>query len=143
MFVCLTGSAYAVQKNITVTANVDPTIDMTLSDGSALPKSVEMKYVSGTGLSPVSMMTRIGSNAMSASAGAINMKLVTAPQLVNNAGATTKTIPPAVSWRGQALSDTTPADFTTAVLFPNGKEAATTGSLAKKLNISQAKKGIE
>lgn len=35
------GSALAVQKDITVTANVDAALDMTQTDNTALPKAVE------------------------------------------------------------------------------------------------------
>ncbi|MXD56687.1 fimbrial protein, partial [Escherichia coli] len=38
------GSALAVQKDITVTANVDAALDMTQTDNTALPKAVEMQY---------------------------------------------------------------------------------------------------
>ncbi len=39
------GSALAVQKDITVTANVDAALDMTQTDNTALPKAVEMQYL--------------------------------------------------------------------------------------------------
>lgn len=41
------GSALAVQKDITVTANVDAALDMTQTDNTALPKAVEMQYLPG------------------------------------------------------------------------------------------------
>lgn len=37
------GSALAVQKDITVTANVDAALDMTQTDNTALPKAVEIR----------------------------------------------------------------------------------------------------
>lgn len=141
LFVALTGTASAVQKDITVTANVDASIDMTLSDGSALPKSVEMQYIPGNGLSPVSMMTKIWSNATTADAGDVHLQLITDPQLINNTGPSANPIPLSVSWGGETLSVATPIDITAAVLFPNGADAATTGSIAKELQISQATKG--
>ncbi|PLR44753.1 fimbrial protein [Chimaeribacter arupi] len=138
---CLTvaGSAFAVQKDITVTANVDATLDMTLSDGSALPKSVEMQYIPGNGLSPVNLMTKIWSNAPTG--GNIHLQLFTDAQLINNTGPTANPIPLSVSWGGEVLSVDTPLDLTTAVLFPNGADAAKTGSVAKELQIAQATKG--
>lgn len=141
LFISLAGSAVAVQKDITVTANVDASIDMTLSDGSALPKSVEMQYIPGNGLSPVSMMTKIWSNATASTAGDVHMQLITEPQLVNNTGPVANPIPLSVSWGGEALSAGTPIDLTAAALFPNGAEAAKTGSIAKELTIAQANKG--
>ncbi|MGB7802416.1 fimbrial protein [Buttiauxella sp.] len=141
LFISLAGSAVAVQKDITVTANVDASIDMTLSDGSALPKSVEMQYIPGNGLSPVSMMTKIWSNATASTAGDVHLQLITAPQLVNNTGPVANPVPLSVSWGGEALSAGTPIDLKTAALFPNGAEAAKTGSLAKELTIAQATKG--
>ena len=35
-------NAYAVQKDITVTANVDATLDMTTDTGDVLPSTMEM-----------------------------------------------------------------------------------------------------
>ncbi|AEX54671.1 fimbrial protein [Rahnella aquatilis] len=141
LLVSFTGTTSAVQKDITVTANVDASIDMTLSDGSALPKSVEMQYIPGNGLSPVSMMTKIWSNATTSDAGDVHLQLITDPQLINNTGPEANPIPLNVSWGGDALSVATPIDLTTAVLFPNGADAANTGSVAKELQISQATKG--
>jgi len=141
LFISLAGSAVAVQKDITVTANVDASIDMTLSDGSALPKSVEMQYIPGNGLSPVSLMTKIWSNATATTAGDVHLKLITAAQLVNNTGPVANPVPLSVSWGGSAMSETTPVDLKTADLFPNGAEAAKTGSIAKELTISQTTKG--
>uniref|UniRef100_UPI003019344C CS1 type fimbrial major subunit n=1 Tax=Cedecea sp. MMO-103 TaxID=3081238 RepID=UPI003019344C len=38
-------SVNAVQRDITVTANIDPTVDVTLADGSPLPSSIAMQYL--------------------------------------------------------------------------------------------------
>lgn len=56
------GSAFAAQKDITVVADVDPTLDLLQPDGSALPQTVRMNYVPGVGLQPVSIMTKIFTN---------------------------------------------------------------------------------
>ncbi|WP_100034936.1 CS1 type fimbrial major subunit [Escherichia coli] len=53
------GSALAVQKDITVTANVDAALDMTQTDNTALPKAVEMQYLPGQGLQSYQLMTKI------------------------------------------------------------------------------------
>ncbi|HGD8457901.1 TPA: CFA/I pilus major pilin CfaB, partial [Escherichia coli] len=42
MFVAV--SASAVEKNITVTASVDPVIDLLQADGNALPSAVKLAY---------------------------------------------------------------------------------------------------
>ncbi|VWC47143.1 cable pilus major pilin CblA [Burkholderia lata] len=55
-------SAFAVQKDITVTANVDPTLEILTADGSALPSSVAMSYMPGKGLQTKEVMTKIFSN---------------------------------------------------------------------------------
>lgn len=139
--IAVAGSAMAVQKDITVTANVDSSLDMTQSDGSALPKSVEMQYIPGNGLSPVSIMSKIWSNATSASDGDVHMRLVTEPTLVNNTGPVANPIPLTVSWGSDTLSVTSTVDLATSDIFPNGTEANVTGSEARPLTISQTTKG--
>lgn len=52
-------NASAVQKDITVTANVDATLDMTTDTGEVLPSTMEMTYMPGVGLEPVTQMTKI------------------------------------------------------------------------------------
>lgn len=44
--------ALAVEKSILVYADVDPTLELLQSDGSALPPSMEMSYLPGAGLQP-------------------------------------------------------------------------------------------
>ncbi len=138
----MAGSALAVQKDITVTANIDSALDMTRVDGSALPNSVEMQYIPGTGLSPVSIMSKIWSNAPTG--GAVQMRLVSSAQLVNTTGAnadgTAITVPLSVSWGTLALTTTNQALAVTDI-FPNGTDALTTGSVARELTISQTTKG--
>ncbi|MEX1841620.1 fimbrial protein [Enterobacter cloacae] len=133
----LTGiaGAQAVQKDITLTATVDPSLDMTLSDGSAIPASQVMQYLPGIGLEDISMMTKIWSNDATKD---LNMRLVSQPQLVNTTGATATPVPLSVSWGGQALS-TTDTQLTAADLFPSGKSDQ--GSVAKELRITQSTKG--
>lgn len=55
-------SAYAVQKDITVTANIDTTLEMLSADGSALPATVQMQYLPGSGLQATEVNTKIFTN---------------------------------------------------------------------------------
>lgn len=43
-------SAMAVQKDITITADIDPTVELLQADGTALPSSLKMTYIPGVGL---------------------------------------------------------------------------------------------
>lgn len=133
--VSVMGSAMAVQKDITVTANVDAALDMTQVDNSALPKSVELQYIPGTGLVPYQLQTKIWANDITKD---VNMQLVSDAELVNSLGGAT--VPLAVSWGGEALS-TTAIPLTATELFPNKDTALQTGSVAKTLKIAQATQG--
>ncbi|WP_421081517.1 CS1 type fimbrial major subunit, partial [Serratia fonticola] len=55
-------SVQAVQKDITVNANVDATIDMTQPDNTGLPSSIDMQYLPGKGLTPFNLNTKVWSN---------------------------------------------------------------------------------
>lgn len=131
--VSVMGSAMAVQKDITVTANVDAALDMTQVDNSALPKSVDMQYIPGTGLVPYQLQTKIWAND---TAKDVMMQLTSDAVLVNSLGGAT--VPMSVSWGGAALS-TTAVTLKAAELFPNPDTALQTGSIAKTLQIAQAK----
>jgi len=126
------GSAMAVQKDITVTATVDAALDMTQSDGTALPKNIDMQYFPGTGLAPVSLQTKIWANDVAKD---VKMRLANDFTLVNNLGAAT--VPMSVKWGNQVLT-TTDATMKATDLFPNTSTALKTGSVAKPLLISQA-----
>lgn len=131
--VSVMGSAMAVQKDITVTANVDAALDMTQVDNSALPKSVDMQYIPGTGLVPYQLQTKIWAND---TAKDVMMQLTSDAVLVNSLGGAT--VPMSVSWGGTALS-TTAVTLKATELFPNPDTALQTGSIAKTLQIAQAK----
>lgn len=131
--VSVMGSAMAVQKDITVTANVDAALDMTQVDNSALPKSVDKQYIPGTGLVPYQLQTKIWAND---TAKDVMMQLTSDAVLVNSLGGAT--VPMSVSWGGAALS-TTAVTLKAAELFPNPDTALQTGSIAKTLQIAQAK----
>lgn len=137
--VAAAGSSFAVQKDITVTANVDASLDMTQADGSALPSAVEMQYTPGNGLNTYSVESKIWSNDTTSTAGDIHMKLVSDAELVNTAGAEGNTVPLTVSWGSDTLSTDKDVDLAVADIFPGGDSA--TGSVARALTIAQTTKG--
>ena len=93
------GSALAVQKDITVTANVDAALDMTQTDNTALPKAVEMQYLPGQGLQSYQLMTKIWSNDTTKD---VKMQLVSPAQLVQSLDAS-KIVPLTVTWGGEEI----------------------------------------
>jgi len=106
-------SAFAAQKDITVIAEVDPTLDLLQSDGSALPQTVHMNYVPGVGLQPVSIQTKIFTNDIAKN---VSMRVAIDPVLAPMTTSTPSTgVPLAVKYGGKTLS-TTPVTFTTAEL---------------------------
>jgi hypothetical protein len=119
----------AVQKDITVNANVDASIDMTQPDNTALPSSINMQYLPGKGLTPFNLNTKIWSN--DAKAG-VNIRLVRAASLADVNGTTT--IPLTVSLGGKTLSLTNML-LDAATLFPAG---ISNGSDVLPLRFAQA-----
>lgn len=125
--------ANAVQRDITVTANIDPTVDVTRADGSALPAAVEMQYLPGKGLQAYKEQIKLWSNTADR---ALNVSLVSEPSLTDAAGA--NAIPLSVSVNGKALT-TTATSFDYATTFPSG---VTNGSSAMPLVIAQKTPGV-
>lgn len=123
----------AVQKDITVNANVDATIDVTQADNSPLPSSITMQYLPGKGLSPLNLNTKIWSNSPTAG---VNIRLVKAATLADVNG--TKTIPLTVSLGGNVLT-TTNQTLTAAVLFPAG---TANGSDVLPLHLAQTTQSV-
>lgn len=96
-----TMGASAVEKNITVTASVDPTIDLLQSDGSALPTSVALTYSPAVNNFEVySLNTAVHTNEPSKG---VVVKLSAEPVL-SNITEPTEQIPMTVSWGGTTLS---------------------------------------
>ncbi|EMX82354.1 CFA/I fimbrial subunit B [Escherichia coli 2726800] len=94
-------SASAVEKNITVTASVDPTIDILQANGSALPTAVDLTYLPGAKtFENYSVLTQIYTNDPSKG---LDVRLVDTPKLTNILQPTS-TIPLTVSWAGKTLS---------------------------------------
>ncbi len=106
----------AVQKDITVTANVDSTLELLQADGSSIPSTMKLDFMPGKGLIHKSIKTRLYSNDPTKG---VNVKLLTDPRLVNVMDPT-KTIDMAVTLGGKSLTTTNTA-LEAATLFPGGK----------------------
>lgn len=125
-------SALAVQKDITVTASVDTSVELTQADGTALPSAVPMSYRPGVGLLPVSLSTKIFSNDATKD---MEMRLVNTPELVQTAVANPVRVALAVKYNNMTLS-TAPTTLTAGEAFPGGD--TTNGSIMMPLEIAQA-----
>lgn len=124
-------NAYAVQKDITVTANVDATLDMTTDTGDVLPSTMEMGYMPGVGLEPVTQSTKIYSNDAEKD---VNISLAGAPQLMDTVGVNSS-IALTVKY-GDLVLTQAPQTMAATHLFPTGDTA--NGSIIQPLMISQA-----
>lgn len=107
-------SVSAVQRDITVTADIDPTVDITQADGSVLPSSINMQYLPGKGLAAYKQNIKLWSNTANR---ALNLSLANTPSLTDANGA--NAIPLSVSVNGKALS-TTATTFDYDTTFPSG-----------------------
>jgi len=125
-------SVNAAQHDITVTANIDPTVDVTLADGSPLPSSIAMQYLPGKGLAAHKENIKFWSNTVDR---ALNVSLANTPSLTDANGV--NPIPLSVSVNGKALS-TTATSLAYATTFPSG---ITNGSSTMPLVISQTTPG--
>src|SRR5471030_106593 len=98
----LSMSAQAVEKNITVTASIDPTLNMLQADGTELPASVAMVYNPSIGLQPVTISTKIYSNTATKD---VAISTLGTPALMNTTDSA-QTIPLVVNYNGKPLSAT-------------------------------------
>lgn len=128
-----TFNANAVQRDITVTANIDPTVDLTLADGTPLPTAINMQYLPGKGLAAYRENVKFWSNTADR---ALNVSLASTPQLTDENGS--NPIPLSVSINGNTLS-TTAISLAYASTFPNG---ISNGSSVLPLVISQKSVGV-
>lgn len=124
-------SVFAVQKDITVIADIDPTIELLQADGSALPQSLRMTYLPGVGLKNEKISTKIFTNDVTQK---VQIRLLSEPQLLAVTNPAAPAIPLNVSFNGTPLS-TTVVDLLPAALYPNGR--IDTGSVPMDLVISQ------
>ncbi|MGL5385858.1 MAG: CS1 type fimbrial major subunit [Enterobacterales bacterium] len=91
----------AVQKDITVNADVDASLNVTQADSSALPGSITMQYLPGKGLMPYNLNTKIWSNTPAIG---VFVRLGSVATLADADGS--KTIPLSVSLGGKTLTTT-------------------------------------
>ena len=130
------GSALAVQKDITVTANVDAALDMTQTDNTALPKAVEMQYLPGQGLQSYQLMTKIWSKRRYQRC----KNAVSFPGATGSKLDASKIVPLTVTWGGEEIKADAATTFTATKIFAS--DALTNGSLAKNLMFAQTTKGV-
>lgn len=132
-------SAHAVQTDITVWANVDPTLSLLKHDGTPLSDSVELTYRAGVpgtgagaGLSTWTDQVRIFTNDVTKD---VQVRLGADASLVPDVAAVGATaVPLTVSLNGTELT-TAAKDFTSAQLFPGSDLAG--ASITMPLSIGQ------
>ncbi|HAW2024641.1 TPA: fimbrial protein [Escherichia coli] len=98
----LSTMAHAVDKVITVTASIDPTLDLVQADDSPLPSTVTLPYTPVSGLGVKTIQTRLYSNAKNND---VTMSLTMDPVLTNVTDPT-KQIPLKVKYNGQDVTTT-------------------------------------
>lgn len=124
-------SAHAVQKDITVTATVDTTLEMLSADGSALPTTMQMQYLPGTGLQPAVVNTKIFTNDKTKD---VQIRLASSPSLTNQTSPGSAAVPLKVKLGGNELT-TTASTLTAATTFPG---TVAEGSVVLPLSIAQS-----
>lgn len=134
-------SAHAVQADITVWADVDPTLSLLKSDGTPLSDVVELSYRPGTaataGLTPWTERVRVFSNDIAKD---ITVSLGSdAALLPESTGGTAAKVDLTVSLNGIELG-TAGKDFTAATLYPGSDMPG--ASKAMDLRIEQKTPGI-
>ncbi|WP_434560375.1 CS1 type fimbrial major subunit [Pseudomonas sp. R1-6] len=127
--------AMAVEKNITIYANVDPTLEILQSDGRPLPGSMEMAYLPGSGLQPTRLGTRIYSNDTDKD---MTLRLIASPVLANTTNPAATGVPLSVRYGGRPLN-TTGVTLPAVELFPGGDSSG--GSVEQLLEIQQTNAG--
>lgn len=128
-------SAHAVQKDITVTANVDTTLEILSADGSALPTTMQMQYLPGQGLQAAEVMTKIFTNDVKKD---LQIRLSMAPTLRNITNPGADEVPLAVKLGSTDV--TTQAETLKAADIFTGDIKS--GSNAMPLSIAQKDAGV-
>ncbi|ELE6820437.1 fimbrial protein [Escherichia coli] len=124
--------ASAAEKNITVTASVDPTIDLMQSDGTALPSAVNIAYLLGEKrFESARINTQVHTNDKTKG---IQIKLANDNVVMTNLSDPSKTIPLEVSFAGTKLS--TAATSFTADQLNFGAAGVETVSATQELVIN-------
>lgn len=126
-------SSLAVQKDITVNASVDSQLEMTQADSTALPSSITMQYLPGTGLKTYSLNTKIWSNSETLP---VQIRLLNDAVISQADGSS----PVGLTVRlGTNELTTTNQSIDAATLFPAG---TATGSVTMPLTFSQTAPGV-
>lgn len=129
-------SAHAIQADIKVWADVDPTLALLKADGTALDDVVELSYRAGIGLAPWTDQVRIFSNDTDKD---VEVRLIQAAELRPQVTAAAATpVPLSVRLNNRLLS-TTITDFSAADLYTGAIPGA---SIVMPLNISQTTPGV-
>lgn len=137
-------SAFAVQKDITVIADIDPTVELLQADGSALPQSLRMRYMPGTGLLNEKLSTKIYTNDLTKD---VNVQLLAEPVLASVTNPSAAAIPLSVSFNGTKLS-TVATTLKATDLYPtgiaNGQPVGLIngGSIPMELTVGQKTPGV-
>ncbi|WP_343463863.1 CS1 type fimbrial major subunit [Pantoea sp.] len=131
-----TTSALAAEATITVTANVDPVVELRNADGSLLSQTLQMGYTPGVGLDGIDLPTRIFSNDQSKG---VKVRLASSAQLTHISDTSVTAIPLRVSLNGSALS-TTETTLDANTLFNDTTAGAPGQSVILPLKIEQTTK---
>lgn len=125
-------SAFAVQKDITVTANVDTSLELLSADGSPLPTNMKMQYLPGVGLQAASVSTKIFTNDKAKD---LQVVLAAPPSLKNQTNPGAAEIPLKVKFSDIEISSDKPTKITVQNIFPGD---LADGSIALPLSIEPA-----
>ncbi|MDN7429214.1 CS1 type fimbrial major subunit [Burkholderia sp. AU45388] len=136
----LSMSAFAVEKEITVTAQIDPAIELLSPAGDALPSDLPMQYVPGKGLIVEKFDAKIFSND---NKNDIQIRLQTEPKLTHTTDPAATPIDLTVSVDGAALT-TTGTTLKAADLFTGAdvNSRSLTFSIAQKKPDAVATPGL-
>ncbi|MBO1749153.1 cable pilus major pilin CblA [Stenotrophomonas sp. SI-NJAU-1] len=127
-------SAHAVQKDITVTANVDTSLEILSADGSPLPTTMQMQYLPGQGLQTAQVMTKIFTNDVKKD---LQVRLSADPALRNTTNPGAPDVPLAVKF-GNANLTTKAETLSAAEIFSGDIK---NGSNALPLSVAQKQAG--
>ncbi|MGN3967134.1 CS1 type fimbrial major subunit [Burkholderia gladioli] len=118
-------SAFAVEKEITVTAQVDPIVELLDPSGAALPSDMPMQHLPGKGLSKITFDAKLFANDKKD----IELRLQDEPKLLHTIDTTADPIPLAVSVDGTPLK-TTVTTLKAADLFTGNDTVSKTMSFS-------------
>jgi hypothetical protein len=128
-------SAHAIQADIKIWADVDPTLALLRADGSALPNGVALTYQPGQGLQPWKDQVRIFSNDPAKDIGVRLGNEAELRPVIAAPGAVP--VPMTVTLNGRTLS-VAEREFTASDLFDGALPGA---SIAMPLEFAQTTRG--